>query len=281
VAYGQGVTNVNEPEAAALPVTPFRRAPQPSWRNRLWLLRRFIRLQRRLRRGHTSLPVRAGLPSRSQWTHWVFTDAQTLQLVRACRKQRTSLNALLIAVVCHALRDGLGERDAAFPCIVPFDIRRLFESGGESEIGSFIGVMSALVDVAEDGSLWDAARTAHEEIESFQAHDGPASVYNLAARMANAAFTRALPQVLDARRPALLATYYGVLPWADRYGNLTLGGATLDAGNQMAGPHLVIEGLVLGKKLNVGFSASGLEPSFWEELQRRVGEVLLCAGEGT
>jgi hypothetical protein len=224
--------------------------------------------------------VRGDVPPRSQWVHWVFTDAETLRVVRSCRQQQTSLNALFVAAVCCALRDALGPRRAAFPCIVPFDIRGLLgtSGGGESEIGSFIGVMSALVDVADDGSLWDVARAVHEEIQSFVAHDGPASVYNLTAGVANAAFSRMLPQVLDAKRPALLATYYGVLPWSARYGNLTVRGCTLDARNQMAGPHLVIEGLVLGKELNIGLSASGLEPRFWDVLHRRVRERLLDAG---
>ncbi|MBV8728590.1 MAG: hypothetical protein JO336_02150 [Acidobacteriia bacterium] len=82
------------------------------------------------------------------------------------------------------------------------------------------------------------------------------------------------------RHDTLLVTHYGVLDIKEEYGSLRPRECTLISNNAIAGPPLIIEGLILGQRLNIGFAADDLEPSFWDQLQGAVRgrlEAAMCA----
>lgn len=80
------------------------------------------------------------------------------------------------------------------------------------------------------------------------------------------------------KRPTLFATNYGVLGLRDAYGALRpRAGTLIFQGDHIIGPWLTMEVLVLAQRLNVGFSADGLDPSFWTDLATAVRRHLTDA----
>jgi hypothetical protein len=101
--------------------------------------------------------------------------------------------------------------------------------------------------------------------------------------MTRPALQRAAPVFMasGARRVTLLATNYGVINIRDAYGSLRPRGCTLILKTDIVGPSLIMEALVMGQRLNIGFSADALEPAFWERLQAAVRRRLdTAAGAG-
>ena len=75
-------------------------------------------------------------------------------------------------------------------------------------------------------------------------------------------------------RVTLLATNYGVINAHETYGTLRARACTLIFKNEQAGPSLIMEALVLGQELNVGFAADSVDPIFWNKLQVAVRKWL-------
>lgn len=268
-------------EAPALPVLPpvtaMRATSTGGWRGRLRLFGRFIRLQREERRARqTALPEVRGIPPQSQWVHWVFSREATIALVRRCRKERTSLNGALVAAVCSALMDCLPISEAVFKCQFPLNLRHALVGGvgpvSEEDLGCFVSIMNEYYEVPRLPVFWDMARKAHEDMQSFAENGGPSMYYNVAAATTTRLFKLAAPKLIatSQQRVTLLATNYGVLNVRDAYGSLRPRGCTLMFKNDVVGPLLVTEALVMGQELNVGFAADGLDPVFWERLQAAV-----------
>jgi len=264
------------------PVSPSRATWTGGWRQRWWMLRRMIRLQREDRRDRqTPLPDRSGIPPQSQWAHWIWPADQTVALVRRCRQERASLGAVLLGAVCYALSECLPAAQARFKCQFPFDLRQSLEAVAPvtgSDMGCFVSAMNAHYEIAAGGSLWDLSRRAHRDLQEFERRGGPAFYYNLsgtaaARRFAHSASMRSAGNM----RPTLLVTSYGVVDLQGSYGSLRPTACTLTFKSDVSGPSLIIEALVLDQRLNVGLVASGLEPEFWDRLATAVRRNLDAA----
>jgi hypothetical protein len=144
------------------------------------------------------------------------------------------------------------------------------------DLGSFASIMNAFVKVQRAPQFWDVARGVHQDIQEFVAHGGPSFYYNLARTAIRQPFSRAISMLPGShnRRPTVLATTYGVANMRNVYGTLRTRGCILTFPNDLLGPSLVMEALVLGQTLNIGFSAVGLLPQFWEQLHLAVREHL-------
>jgi hypothetical protein len=264
-------------------VTAIRATPA-GWSKRAWLLRRFLRINREERRQRQpNLPEAEHVAPQSQWVLWVLTPDETRALVRRSRNEDTSLGGALVAAVCSGLLDCLSLSDAVFKYQFPFDVRGALKLSdgvvtGE-DIGSFASIMNAFLEVPGRSTFWDLARRAHEQIQAFVDHGGPAFYYNLARTAEHPLIARAVPQLPSMRntRVTLYATNYGVANLAKTYGKLTPRSCTVTFPNSVVGPSLVIVTLVVGAELNVGFAANRLEPVLWERLQIAVRSHLQAA----
>jgi hypothetical protein len=182
----------------------------------------------------------------------------------------------------------LPAEQALFNWQLPFDIRALLEGScgpvTDSDIGCFVTNMNGLWKVSRQSAFWDLARQAHQEIQMFSQNGGPSFGYNMSSgayelnlalsRMFNWAPNKIVPL---SQRITLLATNYGTLNIRDSYGSLRPRECTLIFKNEITGPSLVMEALVLGQRLNLGFAASQLEPLFWDKLQAAVRRQLDAA----
>jgi hypothetical protein len=223
----------------------------------------------------TPLPEVPGIPHQSQWAHWVFSRQESVALIRRCRKEQTSLASAMVAAVFCGLADCMPDRNARFKLNFPFDLREFVEGSDgpvtAQDLGCFATLMSEFFCVPQRQNLWDLAREVHAKVQFFTRHGGPAFYHNLAGSAVR--LIDRLPRgVLSASntRSTMLATNYGVLNICDAYGSLRPTECTLTFKNDNVGPCLVLETLVLGQRLNVGFSADGLDPQFWEQLQAAV-----------
>jgi hypothetical protein len=258
------------PSALPLEVPRGRRT---SWKSRWWLLRRFLNLRRQEKRSTTPFgAARPDVPPHSQWAHWVFSPDETLALIRRCRRERTSLNAAIIAAVSCSVAE-YTRRVERLKWQVPFDVREQLRGdgwpAGADGIACCIATMNGIAAVAPGDSLWDVARAAHDDIQAFADHEGPLVLYNGAAALRGAMAANAV-SLSSARRPDLLATNYGVVPLASAYGSLSVEGCTLTIKPGAGGPVVVAEALVIGQRLNLGLSADRQDPSLWEYLRAAV-----------
>jgi Condensation domain len=267
-----------DPLVAPGPVLPLisaaRATPSGGWTSRMWLLRRFIRLQREERRcRQTSLPAASEIPTLAQWVHWTFTPTETLQLVRRCRKEQASFGGAIVAAVCCGLMDSLPETQGVFKCQVPFDLRHELQGPvgpvRPGDLGCFMSTMNEFYQVPRHPAFWDLARRAHQDVKTFVERGGPSFYYNvLAAPMAGRLFTRhtAAARTSGGKRPTLFATNYGVISIRELYGSLRPRGCTLMFNSDEMSPSLVMEALVMQQQLNIGFAANQLDPEFWARL---------------
>jgi Condensation domain len=282
--YARAEARVDLPPRPALqPVTAFRAKSSGGWLSRLWLLRRFMRLQRADRRSvRTPLPQAPGILPQSQWMHWVFSREDTHRLVRRCRKERTSLGGALVAAVCCGLMDCLPVGVGFFKCQFPLNVRESLEAlAGRvtpEDLGCFVSIMNELYEVPRPPSFWSLARRAHQALQAFTRHGGPSFGYNMAAVASTGLFERAVPRLMASpHRVTLLANNYGVLNVRDAYGSLRPRECTLTFKNYEAGPSLVIQALVMGQRLNVGLVADGLDPAFWKRVHVAVHQRFATA----
>jgi hypothetical protein len=210
-------------------------------------------------------------------------------LVRSCRKEKTSLSGVLLAAVCVGLTECLSGQDVVFKWQLPFDLRETLQADTgpvtANDLGCFVSNMNGLVTYTERAALWDLARRIHEEIQTFIELGGPSFGYNMASMSYRtwAAMSRMFPRLFlkltpsAQQRETLLVSNYGVVSIREAYGSLRPRECTLTFKNQITGPSLVVEALVIGQRLNIGFDADDLEPAFWEQLQRAVARYLRTA----
>ena len=275
-------------ERPALSIVTALRAKRSGGLGGRWrLFRRFLRLKRLEGRVPlTSLPEAPAIPPQSQWERWVFTPEQTLALVKRCRKERTSLSGAMVAAACCGIRHCLPAQQYLFKWQIPFNVRELLRTPagpvtGE-DLGCFVSNMNGLVNMAADSDFWDVARAAGKELQTFIEEDGPSFGYNAStilfgAHLAvNQWFKGRIPKMKPSsvQRETLLATHYGVVNMRDSYGSLRPRECTLMFKNEITGPSLVMECLILGQRLNVGFAADDLDPAFWERLYVAVRQQL-------
>ena len=253
------------------------------WWDKLWLVRRFMRLQRQDRRcRQTALPHAREITPQSQWVHWVFPRDATLRVIRRCRKEHTSLGAALVAAVCSGVMDCLPVPAGLFKCQFPLNVREALAGPAgpvtAEDLGCFVSVMNEFYEVPRKPDFWKLARHAHQALQNFVRHGGPSFGYNMAAVATTRPFKRAVPRlVVSDQRLTLLANNYGVLNVSDAYGSLRPRECTLTFKNYEHGPSLVAQGLVMGQRLNVGFVADGLDPAFWDRLHVAVHRRLEAA----
>jgi hypothetical protein len=270
-------------------VTAARARFSGGWRDRFWLVRRLLRLQREESRSpQTKLPESGAKSPQSQWAHWVLSRAETLALVRRCRNEHVSFGSALVASAICGLMECLATSEAVFKCTFPFDIRDSLQSPqGQvttQDLGCFASVMNDVFRVGGQPSFWDLARQAHQSQQEFVRRGGPSFYYNLAAgaafldklRTAARRFVRPAPQSKSSGDPrvTLLATYYGLVTLQQQYGSLRPRACTLVFGNVDAGPSIIMEALVLGQQLNIGLAAGSLDAMFWDRFHQAVRRQL-------
>jgi len=294
--YARAEAGLEAPPGSALPmVSPPRAKPSGGWRGRFRLFRRFLRLKREESRSPlTALPEERGIPPQSQWVHWVFSQEETLRLVRRCRKERTSLSGALVAAACCGLRDCLPGPEVLFKWQLPFNIRESLEGPDgpvtPQDLGCFVSNMNGTVKITGQTDYWDVARHANQELQTFIQQGGPSFGYNMASFFygwnvtLTRLFTGRQPKMTPSinQRETLLATHYGVVNIRDAYGSLRPRECTLMFKNEITGPSLVMEALVLGQRLNIGFAGDDLDPRFWEQLHatvRRRLDAAVSAGQ--
>jgi hypothetical protein len=218
----------------------------------------------------------------SQWVHWLFSREDTIRLVRRCRKEQSSLGGVLVAAVCCGLMDCLPVSAGLFKCQFPLNLREELDGPAgpvtAQDLGCFVSIMNEFYEVPQQPAFWSLARHAHQSLQTFVQRGGPSFGYNMAAVAASRVFERFVPRLMaSTERMTLLANNYGVLNVADAYGNLRLRECTLTFKNYVNGPSLVIQGLVVGQRLNVGLTADGVDPAFWERLHLAVRRRLQAA----
>jgi hypothetical protein len=276
--YARAESNGDVAERPGLrPVTAARARSAGGWRSRWWMMRRMVRLQLDDRRERlTALPEARDIPPQSQWVHWVYSREETLRLVRRCRKEATSFGGAQLAAACCGLMDCLTTSNGVFKGHFPFDLREELEGYPSpvtaEDLGCFVSTMNEYYELPQQPAFWDLARRAHQDLQGFVQKGGPALYFNLAQTGARGLFARATPRAMlsNSRRTTLLATNYGVVNIRDAYGSLRPLECTLIFKNDVIGPSLVMEALVMGQRLNIGLCAESLEPAFWERLQAAI-----------
>jgi len=273
-AYADAEAHLDVRSNPVLPVvTATSAAASGGALGRLWVFRRFLRLQsqeRRLRA--TGLPRADNIPPQSQWVHWKFSREDTLALVRRCRKEKTSLSGVLWSSLCCGLMDCLPLANATFKCQFPFSIRDMLQGPAgpvtAEDLGCFVSVMNEFYQVPTRPVFWELARRAQTDLQAFVQHGGPTLYHRLSTSVIGKLLVQAASRaaVWSDERPSALITHYGVLNFRDMYGSLRPQGCTLIFKNDVIGPMLVMEGLVMGHRLNIGLAGDGLEPAFWERL---------------
>lgn len=279
--YANAEQNLQLPTRPALPAfTAANAKSSRKWRDRGWVFRRFVQIQRQGKRSRpTPLPESAGIAPQSQWAHWILSREDTWRFVRRCRMEKTSVSEAMVSAVCCGLLDCLPLEKALFKCQFPFNLRE--ELAGpegpvtDRDLGCFVSMMNELFEVHKNLDFWRFARYVREKVEGFVQHGGPSFCYNLASFLKHPLFVNALRRLPGSgTRITLLATSYGLLNVRDVYGSLRPRGCTLTFKNNAEGPWLVMEGLVMAQQLNIGFVAEGLEPAFWQQLQLAVRKHL-------
>jgi hypothetical protein len=276
--YGRIEAQSSMPARPALSLATMPRVPQRAgWRNRWWLLRRFIRLRLEERRARqTLLPESPQLHPVPQWEHWCFSPEQTSTIVQRCHEEKASLIGAFVSAVYCSLMKCLSDSEALFKWQVPFSLRQW--AGGPAgkispyDVGCFVGIMNEFHRVTKQTEFWDLARSVSASVKGFVHNGGPSMAYNLTAlgekRMPAQTASGAAPS--EGLRPTLLATNYGNVSMAGMYGSLRTREVITTFNNFLFGSSLALAALTVGGRLNVGFAAGNLEPAFWRRLH---GEV--------
>ncbi len=246
-----------------------------NWRNRWWLMRRFIGLRLEERRARqTRLPESAELQPDPQWEHWCFTREQTSTLVRRCRQEKASLLGAQVAAAYCSLIKCLPDSEALFRSQIPFNVRESTDGPAGKisayDAGCFVSHMNEFHRVTKQTQFWDLARATTQSVIGFFYNGGPSLAYNLTAltekQMLMQTASRLMP--FEQKRPTMLVTNFGNFPMGEVYGSLRARGGITTFNNFVNGPSLGMAALTMGGRLNVGFSAHKLEPAFWRQLSQ-------------
>jgi NRPS condensation-like uncharacterized protein len=247
------------------------------WRNRWWLLRRFMSLRLKERRAHQTLLPEAPPHQRvPQWEHWCFSAEETSTLIRRCREEKASLAGALISAVYCSLMKCLPDSEGLFRSQIPFNMREAAE-GREGKIssydvGCFVSHMNEFHCVTKQTEFWDLARSATQSIVGFFLNGGPALGWNLAVLAEKKLLTQAAAKVIlsEYKRPTLLFTNFGNFRIGEIYGSLHVREGITTFNNFLTGASLAMAALTMGGRLNVGFAGASLEPAFWRVLRDEV-----------
>ena len=259
------------------PVSVARAQEAAGWKDRWWLLRRFMRLRIEERRARqTALPESSSLQPVPQWEHWVFSPEETFLLMQRCRQEKVSLAGALVSAVYCGLMNCMPASEAWFKSQIPFSLRESAEgpAGKVSayDVGCFVSQMNEFHCVAKPLDYWGLARFTRNSILGFVNKGGPALCYNLTAMAERKLFTQSAAKVTPpaGERPTLLVTNYGTVRMGETYGSLRMQEAMTTFNTFPDGPSLAMAALTMGERLNVVFAAGNLEPAFWHLLRDEV-----------
>lgn len=279
------------PARAARELVSVARANEtPGWRNRWWLLRRFMKLRLEERRGRQTLLPEAPLHQRvPQWEHWCFSAEETSTLIRRCRQEKASLAGALISAAYCSLMKCLPDSEALFRSQIPFNMRESAEgpAGKVSsyDVGCFVSHMNEFHRVTKQTEFWDLARSATQSVVGFFLSGGPSLGWNLTVLAEKKMLTQAAAKLMpsDYKRPTMLFTNFGNFRMGEIYGSLRAREAITTFNNFLTGPSLAMAALTMGGRLNVGFAGASLDPAFWrllrDEVRGRLDAMIKPAGQ--
>lgn len=209
----------------------------------------------------------------SRWVHWMYSGEETVSLMRRARQQRVSVSDILFASIACAIVDCLPSKGARrLKCRFAIDLRPQLQGPrgpvAPEDIGCYVTALTKVYAIAERPSLWQLARKAHEDVANY-VRTGRALLGYHSANMVR--IPKYDPRM---KRATLFATDYGLTTLRERYGNLRPEACTLVFKNDLIGPSLIMESLILGGRLNVGFIGFDLDPEFWDQLQHAVRSQL-------
>jgi hypothetical protein len=260
------------PASLRIPISPRAKLPG-NLLKRLVMMVRIYRHRRENRRGDwTWLPRGGSVPPDRLWEHFVFSERDTKALAARCRTEKTTLYGALFAAAARGLMVSLQQPNVRFKCRVPIDVRdKLTTPSGpvtKNELGNYIAGYESIYRLDDRSDFWALARQAHRDVKRFTAAGGPSFVYNF-IRLVKLPY---VPQTL--RRGTMFVTSYGVAGLRDRYGSLSLEEVAIGFRSDNVGPSLLIQGLVIQKRLNVNLSMVDVPEDFWSRAHAEIRREL-------
>ncbi len=255
---------------SSLPISTRTRAETTgSLLRRTAVMAHLIRRRRANRKGiWTSLPHAEGVPPHRLLAHSVFSEKDTMALARRCRKEQTTIYGALFAAGACGLLATLPERQLRIKCRFPMDIRKkLSGSSGpvtEDDLGNFFSGYENVYTIDGRSSFWDIARRVYGDVRSFTDGGGPSLVYNL-VRSVKLPYK---PQTL--KRGTMFVSNYGVAAVRDCYGGLSLEECAIVFKNDLVGPALMVQSVVLQRRLNISLGAVDVPEEFWARLREEI-----------
>jgi len=259
-------------------VSPRRATSSSSLRQRLRLIISTNRIRRENRRCNwASLPEPKEPTQLSLWENWVLTEQETFALAKRCRQERVSLNAALLGCGLCALAAGLTSNEARFKCRIPVDIRAHLRGPEgpvtEHDLGAFVGGFLQFYSVRQPCTAWALAKRVHADVNDFNSLGGPAFTYNLASVVSRWSPVMRSKQGCT-KRGSVFVTNYGVSRIQDRYGSLRPQQCTLVFKADSGGPHLMMESIIVRRRLNLGLSTYDLDTDFAQDLLMEIRRQL-------
>jgi hypothetical protein len=267
--YADAERSAAAPVASLSIATAPRARPSGTVWTRLVQSAALFRRRRENRRADwTWLPQGASAPPHRMWDHFVLTERETAALAMRCRREKAALYGALYAAAGRGLMAALERPTVRFKCRFPIDIRRdLVSASGpitDQHLGNFISGYEAVYDLDDRSAFWSLARRVRRDVDCFTVEGGPSLVYNFIR------FIR-IPYVPPTlRRGTILVNSYGVVDLRDRYGSLGVEELSIVFNNVSAGPSLLIQGLVVQRRLNVSLSMIDVSEAFWERARGAV-----------
>ena len=249
---------------------------QGSFLSRLKVLAQLFRLRLAAKRNDwTPIPRAERPPTSLQSEKHIFSKAQTLTLVRRCRREKTSFYGVFFAAAVSVIVSLVGQKTARLRCHCPIDIRAhltgVHGAPGNHDLGLFASAHDKIYKVAMEASFWDLARQADRDIKHYVDADGPQLAYNLMRFVRFAKFDRAR----EARiRTTLQVSHLGVTSIRPRYGSLKLTDFFALPKNDTVCPSIIVSGSVLGQRLTWGMVAANLPDVLWERFRKESVQML-------
>lgn len=268
--YEDAEQNGRPPPVSSLPIVTNPHAERSgSLLNRLAVMAHLVRRRRANRKGlWTSLPRADDVPPHRLWAHSVYSEEATMALARCCRKEKTTMYAALFAAGACGLRATLPDRQLRIKCRFPMDIRnKLVGSSGpvtEDDLGNFFSGYENVYAIDGKPSFWDLARRVHGDVKNFTDGGGPSLVYNLVRSVKFPYKPRTL------KRGTMFVSNYGVAAVRDLYGSLSLEECAIVFKNDLVGPALMVQSVVLQRRLNLSLSSVEVPEEFWGRLRAEI-----------
>jgi hypothetical protein len=268
--YEDAERNGRPRPVSSLPIVTHPHAERSgSLLNRLAVVAHLVRRRRANRKGlWTSLPHADDVPPHRLWAHEVYSEEDTMALARCCRREKTTMYAALFAAGACGLRATLPDRQLRIKCRFPMDIRdKLVGSSGpvtEDDLGNFFSGYENVYAIDGELSFWDLARRVHGDVKNFSDGGGPSLVYNLVRSVKFPYKPRTL------KRGTMFVSNYGVASVRDRYGSLSLEECAIVFKNDLVGPALMVQSVVLQRRLNLSLSSVDVPEEFWGRLRAEI-----------